>query len=289
MTQVRVGFHAVPNGEVAEKILKSGFADLAVLDPGYFGQGTYFSLDLPYALSHYSKPDGEGCQHVLVCAILWGNAYPVIEIPHPDKAESLYAKPCAPSHDAHIVCVDGTEDLPNPIHFSKWKRCPKLYSEVVIFDKSQILPLGWLVFPERILALEGYRVQDGIEQVRVKWSRYRDHQWRSVIEVYHIDPDALLAYLARENITPLDSGIAIELSAAKMLTGMCALRCVGLLCRSSPHVFCEWPESKSNNGVSGANGSLSEPFLQDANRAWDSRIKMRVLGYIHVDEERVNS
>ena len=203
----------MPNRVVADKILKSGFADLAVLDPGYFGQGTYFSLELPYVLSHYAKPDSEGCQHVLVCAILWGNAYPVIEMPAKDIEETLYAKPCAPSHDAHVVCVDGTEESPTPLHFAKWTKCAKLYSEIVIFDKSQILPLGWLVFSERILALKKYRVHKGVEQVRVQWSRYHQHQWRSMVEVHRIDPDVVLTYLARKGIMPLNNDIGNELLA----------------------------------------------------------------------------
>ena len=108
---MRVGFHAVPSAKVAESILKGGFADLASVDAGYYGHGSYFTLDLPYALSHYAKPDSNSCQHVLVCAIVWGNAYPVIEMPDPVLPDSLYGKPCVPRHDAHVVCVDGTQQV----------------------------------------------------------------------------------------------------------------------------------------------------------------------------------
>ena len=43
------------------------FAILAELDPGFFGQGIYFTLDAQYALEEYGR--GDAAVPLLICAV----------------------------------------------------------------------------------------------------------------------------------------------------------------------------------------------------------------------------
>ena len=88
---------------------------------------------------------------VLVCAVALGSPYPVIE--DPAGAHSLVWGPCVPRHDAHVVLVDSGEDPATPLPAKDWDACgAKLCSEVVIFEKAQVLPLGVLRFRAEAIA-----------------------------------------------------------------------------------------------------------------------------------------
>ena len=69
--RVVTAFHACRSEEVALAICGGGFAALATLDPGFFGQGLYFSVDLPYAAGLYGRKmrDEHGRVTVLVCDV----------------------------------------------------------------------------------------------------------------------------------------------------------------------------------------------------------------------------
>jgi len=55
-------------------------AKLSSLDAGYFGAGVYFSTNLEYALSYTAGDEGnEDC--VLLCYLLYGKCFPVVEPP----------------------------------------------------------------------------------------------------------------------------------------------------------------------------------------------------------------
>jgi hypothetical protein len=69
-------FHACRSEEVALAICAGGFAALATLDPGFYGQGLYFSADAAYAAGVYGRQmrdeeraagRGDGLVTVLVC------------------------------------------------------------------------------------------------------------------------------------------------------------------------------------------------------------------------------
>ena len=69
-------FHACRSEEVALAICGGGFAVLATLDAGFYGQGLYFSMDLAYAAEVYGRQmrdeeraagRGDGLVTVLVC------------------------------------------------------------------------------------------------------------------------------------------------------------------------------------------------------------------------------
>jgi hypothetical protein len=142
--RVHICFQAVPDFGTATKILEGGFAELSN-NGAMYGLGSYFSMDLEYVLTRYARADIDGLRTVLVCAAACGSPYPVIE--DPAGAHSLVWGPCVPRHDAHVVLVDSREDPATPLPAEDWDACgAKLCSEVVIFEKAQVLPLGVLRF-----------------------------------------------------------------------------------------------------------------------------------------------
>merc|ERR1719323_813831 len=69
--RVAIAYAAVPSVEVAKAILQGNFAVLSTLDPGWFGQGIYFTLDPEYAIEEYGR-GAFGIQRVVLiaCAVL---------------------------------------------------------------------------------------------------------------------------------------------------------------------------------------------------------------------------
>jgi hypothetical protein len=95
-TRVCTAFHACRDGATALSICRTGFAALASLDSGYYAQGLYVALELDYALAQYGADmlDADGRATVLVCDVVVGNVYPVIEHPHdPDPSRTLKGRP----------------------------------------------------------------------------------------------------------------------------------------------------------------------------------------------------
>jgi len=138
-TQLRLMFHATSSKDIALKICSTGFASLATTDAGYYGQGIYFTPNLDYATSCYGE-------NVLVCAVLTGNSYPVIE--SPDEPNDLLGKPVVPKYDSHIVVVDKLQNSQKPLPPGKWgSNMEHAWVELVVFETSHILPLFLLEFP----------------------------------------------------------------------------------------------------------------------------------------------
>ena len=51
-------------------------------DDGFFGQGIYLTLDSEYAIEEYGRrQDGQPEVALVVCAVLVGSAFPVVEMP----------------------------------------------------------------------------------------------------------------------------------------------------------------------------------------------------------------
>mmetsp|Transcript_30339 Transcript_30339/g.61080 ORF Transcript_30339/g.61080 Transcript_30339/m.61080 type:complete len:505 (+) Transcript_30339:3-1517(+) len=123
-------FHCCKDKATALTICSSGFAQLSTLDPGWYGQGLYFSFELDYATT-YAKGEAK-C--VLVCEVAVGNIYPVTE--HHERTSSLMGRPPVPKYDAHLVLVkrDGTvcRDEPGGHAMS--------VTELVLFESSAIFP-----------------------------------------------------------------------------------------------------------------------------------------------------
>lgn len=134
-------FHGCKDVETAKKICSSGFAQLASLDPGFYGQGLYFTFDLSYAVKYAKLANSAGPPCILVCDVVFGNLYPVIEDPdsprQPDadtlgRVPSLLGQPMVPKYDAHGAVVHRESGRPSG--------APGSVTELVLFESSAILP-----------------------------------------------------------------------------------------------------------------------------------------------------
>ena len=126
-------FHTCASVDIAKKICAQGFAPLCIRDPGVFGHGNYFSMDMHYSASTYGDVEA-GCATVIVCDVVLGNVYPVIE--DPDEAcSSLKGKPGVGNYDSYFVSV---HQGPRPCRPNSTEQT--VYSELVVFEAIQVLP-----------------------------------------------------------------------------------------------------------------------------------------------------
>jgi len=123
--------------ESAHKILRSGFANLATLDDGWFGKGIYFTTHPEYGF-HYCKNKSQPC--LILCYVIMFNPYPVIW----DDAKStdpndmmLLGKANYRNFGCHYVPVIKYDNVdfrpPQPGKKAE-------FDELVIFQESHILP-----------------------------------------------------------------------------------------------------------------------------------------------------
>jgi hypothetical protein len=91
---------------------------------------------------------------LLVCAVVVGNMFPIIERPHrPDGSadpNGYLGKAIVGKADTHVVVVakdassnDGSDD-PLPCLPSRWGQV-ETFTEIVLQDDSQIQPLGYVM------------------------------------------------------------------------------------------------------------------------------------------------
>uniref|UniRef100_A0A7S4BV58 non-specific serine/threonine protein kinase n=1 Tax=Chrysotila carterae TaxID=13221 RepID=A0A7S4BV58_CHRCT len=149
--RVWIAFHAAPNESVALSVLRGNFAVLQRLDAGYYGQGIYLTLDADYAVEAYGRTVHQQEQvPLLVCAVAVGNMLPVVEMPR--SPEGFMGKAMVGRADAHVSVVslgvdpfDETEkEWYVPAPFEEWDAA-RTYTEIVVKDDSQVLPLGYLM------------------------------------------------------------------------------------------------------------------------------------------------
>lgn len=117
---------------VLESLFKTGYANLASTDSGFFGKGIYSAHEAEYSYRVYS----EGALIVNWVGIF--SAYPVIK---GDMAK-LKEKGNYQNYDAHFIPVVSA-DPNNPKTAIYYPCAPKQkhqYTEVVVFEKSQCLP-----------------------------------------------------------------------------------------------------------------------------------------------------
>ena len=75
------GALAVRGSKLFRSALQLG-AVLSQLDAGFFGQGIYLTLDAEYCISEYGvNVYQQTVVPLLVCAVVIGNAFPVVEMP----------------------------------------------------------------------------------------------------------------------------------------------------------------------------------------------------------------
>lgn len=147
--------------DVDRKVLQHGVGALPTAAPDLFpkhlgclGNGLYFSQDIEYVVPEYATPDADGKRTVLVAVAAFGNGYPVLAFETGDKllettdpaSGKLFGVSIADPYDAHVAVVSqDTEFLPTPS--DAWEDDagePVVFSELVVRDPSQVLPLAVL-------------------------------------------------------------------------------------------------------------------------------------------------
>eukprot|EP00727_Mastigamoeba_balamuthi_P011505 m51a1_g6978 hypothetical protein (721) ;mRNA; f:119344-122728 len=118
--------------QILDSILKTGYANLAMTDEGFFGKGIYSTPEARYAWEVYAHGV------MLVNWVSFFSAYPVV---HGDM-EKLAGKGNYLNYDAHFVPVrplDGAKNQKAFIPCSSPAR-QALFHELVVFEASQCLP-----------------------------------------------------------------------------------------------------------------------------------------------------
>lgn len=119
--------------ECVDSICKTGFANLALTDSGYFGKGIYSSYDAEYSWRVYAKGG--------VLVLVWNacfSAYPVVD----GDIQNLKGKANYANHDAHFIPVVPLDPKnPNEVSYIPCKKgqTPR-YIELVVFEKAHCLP-----------------------------------------------------------------------------------------------------------------------------------------------------
>jgi len=115
------------NKPIAWKIAEAGFAALSTLDKGFYGKGIYFSTSARYIMPYYADKKHPT---ILICLIIPGNVYPVIELM---KGQSLKR-----GYQSHY-CVTKHGGMP----FTKkdYKKERTRYDELVLGQEPQVVPL----------------------------------------------------------------------------------------------------------------------------------------------------
>jgi tetratricopeptide (TPR) repeat protein len=124
------------SADAAASICKTGYANLAHTDTGFFGKGIYFTPEAKYAYKTYSK---NGI--LLLAWVASYSAFPVIDGDMP----KLTGKANYQNYDTHFVPVVPNTSQPNEKNFYPTK--PKqraIYHEAVVFQAAQCLARYWV-------------------------------------------------------------------------------------------------------------------------------------------------
>jgi len=118
----------------AKRIIVSGFATLSIIDAGYYGKGMYFTTSAIYTVPYFiSKPNPS----ILICFILPGNPYPVIE--NPKQAGNIVGQPIMTGYHCNYV-VTRKDGLPLT-EYNYLNENKLYYNEIVLGDESQVVPI----------------------------------------------------------------------------------------------------------------------------------------------------
>jgi hypothetical protein len=126
-----------------KSIFKTGFANLATTDSGFFGNGIYGAHEASYAHRVYAK---EGA--LLLNWVAIGSAYPVIK----GDMKKLQGKSNYQNYDAHYIPVV-PRDPGNPLESVYYPTRPgqkPTFTELVVFNDQQCLP-RYLVTLKKLL------------------------------------------------------------------------------------------------------------------------------------------
>jgi len=157
----------------ALKIAATGFASLSTLDLGFYGKGMYFSSSAIYTLPYMSAlPDP--C--ILICFLLPGNPYPVIEHPQTEIG-SLLGSHIISGYQSHYV-VTTREGFPFTEENYGNQR---MFDEYVIDQESQVVPIFLVEVNPSNLSLIGTEYARDIIQPPSEVNEHNSENIRSTV------------------------------------------------------------------------------------------------------------
>jgi len=167
-------FHGTTS-KTARNICATGFASLALIDQGWFGNGIYLTDNPVYCLE-YCKPKQEPC--LVVTDVLLFNSFPIISEDAPPNIPSnefrFYGKPHYKNFMTNVVPVIpwGPLDYRPPISCT-----PTDATEFVIFNENHLLPrvllhLTKIPSPASSLTPKSKPTTDWNEEMVIEWIKH---------------------------------------------------------------------------------------------------------------------
>jgi TPR repeat protein len=114
--------------EILDSIFRTGYANLATTDSGFFGKGIYSAYEAEYPYRVYSQGG------LIVNWMAVFSAYPVID----GDMDMLQGKGNYANYDAHFIPVEGKKDGVN--YFPTKPNQKHTYTELVVFQSAACLP-----------------------------------------------------------------------------------------------------------------------------------------------------
>lgn len=123
---------------ILESVFKTGFANLATTDAGFFGKGIYTTDAAAYAHRVYATQNDARLGALLMTWVSSYSAFPVVE----GDAATIATKGNYSNYDAHFVPVrPRNPHNPREINYDACApRQAHQYAEMVVFDAAQCLP-----------------------------------------------------------------------------------------------------------------------------------------------------
>jgi len=145
--------------DIANSIITTGFVALSKLDSGYYGKGVYFTTSVQYALPYFAT---KSSPVVIICLVISGNAYPVIE--HPDEEKSFMGAALSPGYHSHYV-LTRKDGYPCYKIMSGYDE-EQFFDELVIEQEAAILPFYYLKVSRENLSTLALKFQKEQEILR---------------------------------------------------------------------------------------------------------------------------
>jgi len=114
-------------------IAEGGFASLSQTDDGYYGKGMYFTTCANYTIDYFPEKEVAA---IIICLLIPGNPYPVIE--HPRESDAIRAKAIRLGYQSHYVTVNKSGV---PLTMEDYLTNKDRYDEIVIDQEAQVAPI----------------------------------------------------------------------------------------------------------------------------------------------------
>ncbi len=165
---------------ILDSLFKTGYANLAVTDPGFFGKGIYGAHEAEYAYRVYASKYKQDSALILNWTAIF-SAYPVIY----DDMIKLDGKGNYANHDAHFIPVV-PRNLHNPnedVYYPTKHYEPHQYTEVVVFESAACLP-RYLVHLTPIVINNNIPVPSGEQAYFQGKQQFKRYAYQEALEYF---------------------------------------------------------------------------------------------------------